>query len=95
MLKDIYKRRAYIWDFTVFALQHLLSVGQRYSLKKPIMLDRPWQTSVNVPIHLILRDRPFLTPGTWAERLWLGHEKYLTIFDGARKIFDTILWGAK
>ena len=43
----------------------------------------------------VLRDRPFFIPGTRAERIWLGYEKYLTIFDGARKIFATILWGAK
>ena len=42
-----------------------------------------------------LRDRPFLIPGTRAERIWVGYEKFLTIFDGARKIFATISWGAK
>ena len=44
---------------------------------------------------IYLRDRPFLIPGTRTERIWLGYEKYLTIFDGARKIFDTMSWGTK
>ena len=41
------------------------------------------------------RDQPFLIPGTRAQRIWVGYEKILTIFDGARKIFATISWGAK
>ena len=41
------------------------------------------------------RDRPFSIPGTRAERIWLGCEKYLTIIDRAQKILATILWGTK
>ena len=42
-----------------------------------------------------LRYWPFSIPGTWAERIWVGYENFLTIFDEARKIFATILRGAK
>ena len=47
----------------------------------------------NAILHF--RDRPFIIPGARAERMWLGYEKVLVIFDGARKIFATIVWGAK
>ena len=43
----------------------------------------------------VFRDRAFLIPGTRAERIWVGYEKFLPIFDGAQKIFAKILWGAK
>ena len=45
--------------------------------------------------HRRIRDQPFLIAGTRAERIWVGYKNFLMIFDGARKIFATILWGAK
>ena len=62
------------------------------NLKK--LLQKMIVTNYGATVN-ILRDRTFLIPGTRAEQIWVGYEKFLTIFDGARKIFATILWGGK